>query len=324
MQKVYALMTDVTVLIATHNGESVLPRTLEGYARQSDIRFTWNMVLVDNGSTDRTFGIIKSFQDRLKIEMIFEPIAGKNHALNAGLRAADGEVVIISDDDAIPEPDFLIAWREVFIQQLSFDVFGGTIEPLFDIDPPEWMSRGRTKFEELFSARTLPDGPIEPGEIFGPNMAVRRSVFDQGLRFSGMIGPDQTDQNYPMGSETEFCVRAYARGHKAWFARRPRVWHIVRPYQLKFEYCSRRAYRHGRGRANMHWSSGPPARRFGYSAAAIAAGNAYQNLRQYLRWCRTLTPQPAGRLNSLWDYHWNRGFRDEYARQLKAYLGTTT
>ena len=313
-------MTEITVLLATHNGEKVLPRTLEGYTLQRDVPFRWKLVIVDNASTDQTRDIIKYFQSRLKIEPIFERIAGKNRALNAGLEALEGEAIIISDDDAIPQPNFLVAWQRAFSRQPTYDIFGGLVEPLFDVEPPEWMSRGRIKYEELFAARNLPEGPVVPGEIFGPNMAVRRSVFAKGLKFAESIGPDGTDINYPMGSETEFCVRAYAHGHKTWFAREPRVWHIVRPYQLEPGFCSRRAYRHGRGRANMLWNSGAPARRLGYSMAAIAAGNAYQNLRQCLRWCRTLTPLPADRLDALWNYHWNRGFRDEYTKRMRAFL----
>lgn len=313
-------MTEITVLLATYNGEKVLPRTLEGYVLQRNADFHWKLVVVDNGSTDRTPAIIKDFQTNLKIESIFEPIPGKNRALNAGLTALDGEIIIISDDDAIPQSDFLATWQRVFSQQPSYDIFGGSIEPLFDVDPPGWMSRKRTKFEELFSARSLPDGPVEPGEIFGPNMAVRRSVFRQGLKFSESIGPDGKDANYPMGSETEFCIRAHSYGHKTWFAREPRVWHIIRPHQLESGFCSQRAYRNGRGCAQMLWDKGTPARRLGYSKAAIAAGNAYQASRQCVLWCRTLTLVPEKRLDALWNYHWNRGFREEYAKRMRASL----
>jgi len=315
-------MTEITVLLATHNGEKVLPRTLEGYTLQEDIGFEWKLVIVDNGSTDKTWDIIKHFQSRLKIEPLFEQVPGKNRALNMGLRAIEGEVIVISDDDAIPEPNFLFAWQSVFCAQPSYDIFGGSIEPLFDVDPPEWMSRGRVKFEELFAARSLPDGPVDPREIFGGNMAVRHSVFAQGLKFSESIGPDGTHANYAMGSETEFCIRASSCGHKIWFARQPRVSHIVRSHQLEPSYWCRRAYRTGRGKAQMLWSKRIPVPRLGYSKAALASGSAYQTFRQCVRWARTLTPMPEGQLVALWNYHWNRGFRDEYTERMTAFLSS--
>jgi glucosyl-dolichyl phosphate glucuronosyltransferase len=314
------MMTEISVLLATYNGEKVLPRTLEGYALQEDVRFEWKLVVVDNGSTDQTREVIERFQRRLKIDCLFEATAGKNCALNAGLQAIDGEAVIISDDDAIPQPDFLASWRRALSRHPSYDIFGGSVEPLFDVDPPEWMPRGRVKFAELFAARDLPEGPVEPGGIYGPNMAVRRSVFTEGLKFSESIGPDSTDINYPMGSETEFCIRAYLHGHKTWFAPEPRISHIVRSHQLEPRYCSQRAYRNGRGQAQMLWKNGIPVRRLGYSKAAIAAANTYQALRQSVRWYRTVTAvRPESRLDALWKYHENRGFRDEYTKRMKAF-----
>ncbi len=182
------------------------------------------------------------------------------------------------------------------------------------------MSRGRVKFAELFAARDLPEGPVEPGAVFGPNMAVRRSVFTEGLKFSESIGPDGTDINYPMGSETDFCARAHLHGHKTWFAPEPRVLHIVRLHQLEPGFCCQRAYRNGRGRAKMLWNNGIPVRRLGYSKAAIAAGNTYQALRQSVRWYRTVTAvRPESRLDALWKYHWHRGFHDEYTKRMKAF-----
>lgn len=312
-------MAEITVLLATRNGEKVLPRTLEGYTLQKDVPFQWKLVVVDNGSTDQTSDIIKHYQSRLKIESVFESVAGKNRALNAGLQAIDGEIIIVSDDDGIPHPDFLVAWRRVFSRQPSYEIFGGLIEPLFDVEPPEWMSRRTPKFDDVFAGRDLPEGPVEAAEIFGPNMAVRRSVFAQGLRFDESIGPNRTDPNYPMGSETEFCVRACSYGHKAWFSREPLVWHIIRPQQFELNYWSQRAYRLGRGEAQLLWSKGTPEMRFGYSTAALTISGLYQTFRRCVFWCRTLTPVPERRYNATWNYHLHRGFGDEFKRRMKNY-----
>jgi glycosyltransferase involved in cell wall biosynthesis len=80
MQKV-----QMTVLLATRNGERVLARTLEGYCRASAPPVGWKLVIVDNGSTDATPDIIKSFKKRLPLDALVEPVPGKSRALNAGL-----------------------------------------------------------------------------------------------------------------------------------------------------------------------------------------------------------------------------------------------
>ena len=90
-------------------------------------------------------------------------------------------------------------------------------------------------------------------------MAVRSSVFENGFRFNENIGPNGSDPDYPMGSETEFCCRVAQSGVKAWFAKEPRVQHIVRSNQLTSSYWAKRAYRHGRGVARRMWESDQPA-----------------------------------------------------------------
>ena len=252
--------TGLTVLIATRNGGDVLPRTLDAYCRVNRPACGWKLVVVDNGSNDLTSSIIGAFKDRLPLEMLQEPRAGKNVALNCGLSACESPIVVVTDDDAIPTLSFLTAWSQYLSKTQDFEIFGGSIDPLFEVTPPKWMLKHIAQLDALFAVRDLPEGPVEASAIFGPNMAVRRSVFERGLRFNENIGPNGADSNYPMGSETEFCVRVARSGAKSWFAKEPRVKHVVRGGQLTKSSWARRAYRHGRGVARRIRESGeaPP------------------------------------------------------------------
>jgi GT2 family glycosyltransferase len=111
-------------------------------------------------------------------------------------------------------------------------------------------------FASMFSECNLPEGEIDPGAIYGPNMAVRISVFDRGFRFDENIGPNALDPAYPMGSETEFCRRVASLGGRSWFASEPRVDHIVRSSQLRTSAWAEPAYRTGRGRAYQMFQRG--------------------------------------------------------------------
>lgn len=77
------LMTDISsakllVLLATHNGCNVLPDVLEGYAAVEAPERPWAIVVVDNASTDETSDILRSFQERLPLIVLHEPIPSKN------------------------------------------------------------------------------------------------------------------------------------------------------------------------------------------------------------------------------------------------------
>ena len=63
----------------------------------------------------------------------------------------------------------------------------------------------------MFAHRDLPEGPIGADEIYGPNMAVRTSILDQGFRFDEKIGPNAEDPDYPTGGETDFAGGSHNR-----------------------------------------------------------------------------------------------------------------
>ena len=292
---------ELTVLFASRNGEAVLPRTLEGYRLAQTPPVAWEMVIADNGSTDSTRQIIDAFSQDLPIKLVQQPAPGKNRALNTAIPAIEGRLVVVTDDDAIPHAMFLAAWAKFLDSRQDCDLFGGSIEPLFDVPPPKWMLGLKRHFAFMFSERDLPEGPVDPAEIYGPNMAVRTSVFDRGLRFDENLGPNALDPNYPMGGETEFCRRAASLGARSWFAREPRVYHVVRPDQLESSAWTERAYRTGRGRAHQMFQRG--------EILHVPTPSIADRL-------AVLSPMPGHRLSGLCARHLARGFRDECTKRL--------
>jgi glycosyltransferase involved in cell wall biosynthesis len=297
-------MNDVhlTVLLASRNGGAVLPRTLDGYRRAATPPVGWKIVVVDNGSTDDTQQVIESFKASLPIEGLRQPVPGKNRALNTGLGAVEGRLAIITDDDAIPEPSFLVEWAKILKDDHGCELFGGSISPLFDTPPPSWLLASRASFALMFSERDQPEGPIPAEEIYGPNMAVASSVLSRGFRFDEDLGPSGRDPEYPMGSETEFCRRLAAAGVRSWFVRDARVHHIVRPSQLTSANWAKRSYRCGKGRAHQMWKRGDVVRAPGLSLADLFG---------------LVSLSRSRRLQSLSARELDRGFHDECLRRLQ-------
>jgi len=288
----------LTVLLATRNRAQILARVLNGYRCLVAPSARWKLVVVDNGSADETQKVLSAVKSSLPLEMHTEPRAGKNRALNKGLEALEGRLAIITDDDAIPDPMFLASWTKYFESKPECGLFGGSIRPLFEGPPPEWLVSNPHWSAMMFAARDLPEGPVEPDAIYGPNMAVRTSVFRAGFRFDETVGPNALDPLYPTGGETEFCWRVARSGFKCWFASEPLVSHIVQAGHLTLDAMARRAYRSGRARALY-------ASRMGQTVAPPKF-----RLRQRLAlW----SPSAKSRFESRCAYHLWRGFRDECA-----------
>jgi glycosyltransferase involved in cell wall biosynthesis len=300
-------MSDLTVLLCTRNGEPTLAAVLDGYVKQQLSGFTWEMVIVDNGSTDGTAALIRRYQSRLPLTLIYHPVLGKNRAVNRGLADIKAAFIVMTDDDAVPAPDFLQAWWEIAQRAPDYDLFGGRIEPDFPSPPPDWLKRAYRLCAILFARCDLPEGPMAATQICGPNMAVRRRVLDAGIAFNETIGPNGADPDYPMGSETDFCYRAARAGHRAYFARDPLVRHIVRPHQMEPGYWRSRVHRNGRGAARIVLTE--RATRFSIRTWALWAVLAVSQAALWLY--SALCPYQAGRRRARLLLHWIPGFRQE-------------
>ncbi|MBI1403127.1 MAG: glycosyltransferase [Porphyrobacter sp.] len=251
---------ELVVVLATHDGAGWIGRTLEGYARQRDADFPWAIVVVDNASSDETRAVLAAYEAVLPLLVLSEPRPGKNVALNRAIETiGEGRGdFIFSDDDAVPCPGFLAAWRRVLSQRAGYGLFGGTVVPDFAGVEKRVPRRYAPWHAEIYARNTREEGPIAPRMIFGPNMAVRGDIIRAGFRFDETIGPSSADSDYPMGSETEFCVRVAREAEvAAWFARDPEVGHIVRPHQAGEAFILARAHRHGKGVAQMERGARP-------------------------------------------------------------------
>lgn len=235
----------LTVLIATHNGADTLGRTLESFCALAPPPGGWKLLVVNNASTDRTGELVLGFRDRLPLEYLVDPRLGKPHALNTGLYHVEGDLVVFADDDVLPDPNWLVAWRDAVDRHPEAAIFGGAIEPLFERDPPQWL-RKTPWWSNMLFAKTdpQPEGPILPlGSIYGPNMAVRTLALADGTRFDErfLVGPMGL-----LGDEIDFVYRLAEQGHTACFVPGAQVRHIVQQNQFAWRWMLRRFYRHGK------------------------------------------------------------------------------
>jgi L-malate glycosyltransferase len=239
----------LTVLIATYNGAATLPYVLKEYSNLESPAGGWKLVIVDNGSTDHTREIIASFRRRLPLTYLYEPKQGKNIALNTALHTVSGDLVVFTDDDTLPQPNWLKLLRSAADSNPSFAIFGGPIIPKWESPPEEWISAWVPWGPTFAVLSPLDEGPIHPRLVFGPNMAVRTSIFQHGYRFDESIGPNGS--KYAMGSESEFLRRLAQEGFRAWHCRNAVVQHIIRSFQMREEWVFARAVRYGRGQYRM-------------------------------------------------------------------------
>lgn len=233
----------LSVLMATHNGADTIDRTLAAMSELDAPIGGWKLVVVNNASTDDTESHILKWRDRLPLEYIVEPRLGKSAAINTALHHAEGDLIIMTDDDVLPDRNWLTEWRRVADAYPGLSVFGGTVIPEFEGPPPAWPMPEACYTVLYGKTPSQPEGEIEPFNVSGPNMAIRKSISDQGWRFGEgfLVG-----KNGLMGEDSDFVRRLWAKGHKVGFAPNARVRHIVHKDQMSWYWIQRRFIRHGR------------------------------------------------------------------------------
>src|SRR5947209_7995559 len=129
-----------TVAICTWNRASLLARTLEQLTRVEHPAGAWEVLVVNNDSTDDTERVLDSFADGLPLRRAFEPRAGLSHARNTAVGVATGDYIVWTDDDVLVSAGWLDAYRRAVERWPEAAVFGGPVRPRFEGTPPPWMS----------------------------------------------------------------------------------------------------------------------------------------------------------------------------------------
>lgn len=257
----------LSVALSTVDRADTLARTLEAFCTLQEPAGGWQLLVVDNGSVDDTPAVLASFSDRLPLRVFHYVERGKNRALNSIITHFKGDLVVLTDDDVIPAPDWLCQHRRLADEHPDVAVFGGPILPQWESAPPAWMV-GVIPFSVCF-AQSNPEwheGPSPPGRIWGANMSVRASVFADGFRFDPHRGPRADSNRYLTGGETHFVTRLHEAGSACWFSHGPVVQHRIREEQYAYSWVMQRGFRFGRskgarqdgllparGKALMHW-----------------------------------------------------------------------
>lgn len=198
--------TDISIVICTRDRSAIFAETCDSLFALDAPGVQWEVVVVDNASSDDTRQVALSLQERLpqQVTIADESTVGLSAARNTGIRTARGESIAFLDDDAIPEPHWLVALVEALVIAGAFAV-GGPVEPRFCTPLPEWFS---DRFLPYLTVWDLGDEPIDL--VYneyprGANMAFRREAFERFGLFSTDLG--RKARSLLSCEETEFCLR---------------------------------------------------------------------------------------------------------------------
>jgi glycosyltransferase involved in cell wall biosynthesis len=246
----------LSVVIGTYNRAHLLAGTLGALAAQeAPPSLDWEIVVVDNNSTDSTAQAVAAFvpTTTVPVRYVFEPRQGISHARNRGIREAQGSILAFTDDDVLPAPDW-VSCVAAAMERWDAQGVGGRILPRWETEVPRWLAENRRPSRLLalmdYAQSAMLKLPLErQPQVWGANMAFRRSLFDRVGEFDprrGIVG-----RRLLRGEESDLIERALNLGLKIAYDPTLTVFHRIGPDRTRKAYFRRLEFESARGEARL-------------------------------------------------------------------------
>lgn len=217
----------VSAVVCTHNRLEHLRRAIESLTAQSLDPAQFEILLVDNASSDGTAAWAASFGQAVKnLIYSYEPRLGLNNARNTGWRQARANIVAFLDDDAVAD----VHWLKNIVEKFSqlddrAAAIGGKVDPLWEAPPPPWLE---PRFWPPLCVLDLSDNDMrmERNHYFvGANMAIRTEALAKVGGFHPLL--DRQGKNLLSNGELHLKRLLEAAGYHSYFCPEIKVQHLV-------------------------------------------------------------------------------------------------
>lgn len=191
-QPVSSTAVSISIIIPALNEERMIGRCLESLAKLESSRDLFEVIVVDNGSRDRTLEIAESFHDRLNVKVLQKTNVRISALRNLGARAAAGDILAFLDADCLAPQD----WLDRMLELVPADGAGVVGAHYLLPDDSTWVGRTWHRYQEAPKSG-------EVSHVPAGDLIMRREDF---LRLGGFDETIQTNEDY------ELCERARKSG----------------------------------------------------------------------------------------------------------------
>lgn len=234
----------ISIIIPTYNRSIVLDETLFSFLKIKNHDKIFEILIIDNNSTDKTKEVAEKYSSMLPLKYFFENRQGKNYAVNLGIDKSIGNILVFVDDDITIKDN----WFESILLSLQnhpeIDIFGGKVLTMWPKSTPGWVYYSSGNFPYFFRDHDFGnDEFFYTGSPFptGANFWIRKSLIKRlNISFDEKYGP--LGDNRIAGSETEFLKRMHEQGIDMLYIPTSIVYHRVLEREFRIGRLIRRFY----------------------------------------------------------------------------------
>ncbi|YAF94778.1 MAG: hormogonium polysaccharide biosynthesis glycosyltransferase HpsE [Nodularia sp. CChRGM 3473] len=232
---------DFTVAIPTYNGASRLPEIIERLRNQLHTEnFSWEIIVVDNNSTDNTAQVVKSYQENWQfpypLKYCFETKQGAAYARQKAIEEAKGKFIGFLDDDNYPAPTWVAAAYAFGEQHPLVGAYGSQIHGEFEVKPLE-------NFEKIACFLAITERGAEPHRYEprmkilppGAGLVVRKQVWEKTVPKNLVLNHKGREAGLA-SEDLEAVLHIQLGGWEIWYNPEMHVYHKIPAWRLQKEY----------------------------------------------------------------------------------------
>jgi glycosyltransferase involved in cell wall biosynthesis len=239
-------MQGVSVILCCYNSVPRLPRTLQHLAAQQvPSGFNWEIILVDNASTDTTKDVARVWwkensHDPHRLKVVDQPRQGLSYAREKGVEMSSYDILLFCDDDNWLASNYVFEAASIMQGNESIGALGGSGTAVADVEFPKWFE----KYKGCYACYPQGDHDGELDRVgaflYGAGLVVRKSCFS-ALTSKGFVPilPDRVGTKLTSGGDTELSYAIRLIGLKLWYSEKLRFSHYLPAGRLTEEYLWR-------------------------------------------------------------------------------------
>lgn len=241
-----------SVIIPTYNRADLLARTLAGVLDQKIDSSAYEIIVVDNNSTDNTRAVVESLQSKHgdRIRYAFESTNGLVYGRHTGAREASSEILVFADDDIIASQGWIKAILDSFSNP-EVSLVGGKVLPEWETSPPDWIADFWEQDE--YGSWNMYLSLIDLGNsekvipanlVFGCNFAIRKNALIECGGFHPDSFPGKMIR-WRGDGEAGLALALARKGYKTVYNPDACIKHVVPESRLSARYFCKRAFAEG-------------------------------------------------------------------------------
>jgi glycosyltransferase involved in cell wall biosynthesis len=241
-----------SVVLCTFNRAGLVADALDALLRQDPDTPPYEVIVVDNNSTDATPSLVERFASSGTVRYLRETRPGVSHARNRGIREARAAIVAFTDDDVRVASNWIKHIVETFADRPHAAFIGGKVLPIWTVPPPAWLRAAGVAPLAIadYGDIAAPLDPRAPRCLLSANLAIRREAFDRIGLFSSSL--QRVGDGIGSTEDQEIEQRLLAAGYSGWYEPSLIVHALVPERRLHRNYHRAWHLGHGRFYALMH------------------------------------------------------------------------